>query len=483
MDKGNHAFAAVPKIAMLINSIDVFNPGAKDASEKAARKLFAALVAGGEIDGGSLLRGRIVGLHEARVAADEFAAARVDLVVIVNVAFPNGHVFVHLATHPHLSKVPLAVVADPEPAKGGEWATNAWCGVIMNNYAARQIGRAIFPMVGPIGGKGFGESFRRLLRVAGTIKFLRRDYMVRFGDAPGGFHSATGNQLAVAATFGTQMDTVDLTAVMDAYRTGKVSGPLGSVSFSDADVRATAKAVAHGRKVSVGAAMLERGARLYHAYRAIVRANGYTSGAFRCWPEHNEPFIGVSACLAMSLLLSNGDLAAASCESDWPTAIVQGMATVLSARPGVCLDWVNHTGSCATVQLGHCGMGVCGEMCGAKGGRDEIGIHPVLRQVGKTMGPMYLGQFEYGPKTGICLMQDRDGRFKMLAFGGQSSPRTDKRLAYSAADIYVPQYAQLNRLIMEHGFPHHLAIAMSDVTAELEMICAALGVQYITPRD
>ena len=81
-------------------------------------------------------------------------------------------------------------------------------------------------------------------------------------------------------------------------------------------------------------AMIERGARLYHAYRAIIRANGYTSAAFRCWPENNEPYIGISACLAMGLLLANGDLTAAACESDWPTAVAQSIGTLLSGQPG-----------------------------------------------------------------------------------------------------------------------------------------------------
>jgi L-fucose isomerase-like protein len=468
----------VPRIGLLITSIDAFNPQAKDLAEKAARDYFDKLKTSGCIDAGSLIRGRVMGPHEARQVADEFAAALVDLVVIVNVAFPSGHVFVSLASHPHLRGVPIAVAADPEPA-GAEWAANAWCGVIMNNHAARQMGRPIAALPGPVGAPLFDSHFQRLLRVAGTMKFLRNDFLCRVGDAPGGFHSATGDQLAFAVTFGTRVDTVDLTCVMEAYRTGKATGHLGGATFSDDDVRATAGEVCGGRQVDVKEDMLRRGVRMYHAFRAVLRAGGYTSASFRCWPESNEPYIGVSSCLAMGLLLAHGDVTAAACEGDWPTAVMQSIGTLLSGSPAVCLDWVNYTGQRDVVQLGHCGMGLCGRM--AKG-RDAIGPHPVLRQAGREMGPVHLGQLEYGPKTGICLTRD-GGRFKMLAFTGRSSPQTDQRMIYGAADVRVPPYRELNDLILSHGFPHHLALAKGDILEDLRMLCAYLGVDFLCPGD
>lgn len=475
----------VPKIGVLVNSIGAFNPKAKDASEKAIRRNFGRLVSSGEVDPGSLITGRLFGPNEALAAADRFAEARVDLVVLANVAFPNGQVFLTVAAHPHLARIPLAVVAEPEPSQT-EWATNAWCGVIMNNHVARQFRRPVVVIPGPFASDSFRAAFGRLLRVAGTIRFLRRDLLCRFGDAPSGFHSATGDQLAFADVFGTRVETVDLTAVMDAFRTGKTKGYFGEESFSDADVRRTVKRLAEGRKVEVEPAMLERGARLYYAYRAIIRANGYTSAAFRCWPEQNEPYIGVSACLAMGLLLGDGELTAAACESDWPTAVTQSIGTLLSGRPAACLDWVNYTGGSKLVQLGHCGMGICGGMAAGNGhgpACDTVALHPVIRQAGGTMGPVLIGQFEYGPKTGLCLARDLSGKFRLLTFRGESSPKTARGMAYSAADIVVPDYAKLDRLVLAGGFPHHLAVAMGDITEDVRMLCTLLGVDYVSPHE
>ena len=72
--------------------------------------------------------------------------------------------------------------------------------------------------------------------MAGTIRYLRRDFLCRFGEAPGGFHSASGNQMAFARVFGTRVDTLDLTLVMETFRTAKVKGYNGEATFSDDDI-------------------------------------------------------------------------------------------------------------------------------------------------------------------------------------------------------------------------------------------------------
>ncbi len=471
-----------PTLGVLVNAIDVFSAEAKDRTEAAIRAHFKRLLKSGEIDPRSLIEGRIFGPHEAMGAADRFAAAKVDLILIVNVAFPNGQVFLTLATHPHLAKVPLAVAADPEPSTT-EWANNAWCGVIMNNYVAKRLSRPIATLPGPVEGAPFKAELDRLIRVAATIKWLRRDFLGRFGDSPGGFHSATGDQIAFANTFGTRVDTVDLTAVMETYKTGHATGYLGESAFTDEEVRALAEEIPIGRKVEVPLEAIERASRLYHAYRAIVRANGYTSAAFRCWPEMLNDPIGTSACLAMTLLLTNADLTAIACESDWPIAVAQTMGSVLSGTAAHCLDFVNYTGGSDVVQLGHCGIGVCGAMAGecACGPCDTIAFHPVVEQVGKQVGPSLVGQFAYGPKTGIGLMQRPDGRFVLLAFEGESSPDTAKGMRYSAADLRVPQYKELNRIVLEQGFPHHVALAHGHHSADLQLLCAFLGVEFVSP--
>jgi hypothetical protein len=122
---------------------------------------------------------------------------------------------------------------------------------------------------------------------------------------------------------------------------------------------------------------------------------------------------------------------------------------------------------------GHRGAAVC----------DTIAVHPVIRLEGKTQGPVEIGQFEYGPKTGLCLAHDPDGRFKILTFRGESSPESARGLAYSAADIVVTNYRKLDRLVLEGGFPHHLAVAMGDIHEDVRMLCRFLGISFVSPHD
>src|SRR5581483_9266124 len=472
-----------PKIAMVLNSIEVFDPVSKDQSEKSIRAYFDSLLQSGQIHPQSIITRRIFGPHEAMSVADEVAAACVDLVVIVNIAFPNGQVFLTFATHPHLARIPLAVIAEPEPAVQ-EWATNAWCGVIMNNYVAHQVGRPIKTIGGPFNSPSFQNQFASLLRVAGTIRFLRRVFICRFGKAPGGFHSASGDQMAFARTFGTRVDTLDLTLLMETFRTGKVKGYNGKASFNDDDIRRTVDQISKGRKVEVDAPTLEKGARLYQTYRAIVRANGYTSCAFRCWPEQLQSYIGVSSCMAIGLLLGNGDVTAATCESDWPTAVMQSIGTLLAGKPAACLDWVNYTAASEIIQLGHCGVGICGGMAeGSCHGNacDEVANHPVLRLAGETMGPVIIGQYEFGRKTGLCLAPEPNGGFKVLVFGGESRVDTAKGIKYVATDVAVKDPQKLHRMVIDGGFAHHLAVAMADIGEEARLLFDFLGVKWVSP--
>jgi len=97
------------------------------------------------------------------------------------------------------------------------------------------------------------------------------------------------------------------------------------------------------------------------------------------------------------------------------------------------------------------------------------------------MGPVHIGQLEYGPKTGLCLLQ-AEGRMRLLAFRGESGPDTACDMLYSAADVRVKEHRRLGRLILEHGFPHHLAVAFGDVVREAEFVCRFLGVEFISPE-
>jgi L-fucose isomerase-like protein len=500
----NYKKEKAPKIGVVTNSIGVFSSLGKQMVEEQFKTLFAHFKEEGVISKDSILYPqRIFGPDGATRVANLFTQERVDLIIVLNSAFPNGNTFLTLVNDPYLSKIPLIITA-PLEAKVGipEWTTNAWCGVIMNNYVAKRLDRYIYPLAGWPKDPKYQDEFKMLLQVFFGVKELRRDLLGRFGDAPGGFHSASGDQLAYAKIFGTRMDTIDWTAVMESYRTRSAKGYRGKVHFNEKEVQETAGEMKKGRLILVQDELIYKASRLYHAFRSIIEANGFTSAAFRCWPEMGEPYyIGVAPCLSIGWLLSKRDITAASCEGDWPTTVTQSIGTLLSGKPAACLDFVNYTGHSPTVQLGHCGVGIAGFMApnqlGLEGrGSEEIKekimsgkikVNDAIaekspeRQGGQRVGPAHVGQFQYGVKTGINLIQNKNGKFKMLVFTGENKPKTAKGLLYCAADVEVQNYQRLNELILEHGFSHHLAMTFGDISKELAALCDYYGIEYITP--
>jgi len=468
----------LPKIGVIVNSIKAFSEQGKRISEKKLFSLYNELKKEKVISPNSVYyQNRVFGPYEINEILDKFISNQVDVIIIFNSAFPNGHIFTTVASNPYLSKIPIIITADLEPDLGdNEWTTNAWCGCIMNNYVAKQLNRYVRLLGGDIGSKEYKRELNMLLNVYRTISLLRKEFIGRFGDAPGGFHSATGNQISYLDKFGIRVDTVDLTAVMNTYKTGIAKGYLGEIKFTENNVKSTMRKMMQNRKISIDTKYIEDGARLYHSFKAIIEANGYTSAVFRCWPEIQSEIIPMTACLSITWLMTEQVVSSAGCESDWPTSVTQSIGYYLTGRPTACLDFVNYTGANEIIQLGHCGVGIAGCMAD----NEAITEHSVCRVSGIKMGPSLIGQFEYGPKTGINLIQTKEGKFKMLVFVGENDKKTDKKMLYSGCDIRVKEYKKLNELIIEHGFSHHLAVAMSDISKELKELCDYYGIEYIT---
>ncbi|UCF97197.1 MAG: hypothetical protein JSV89_18800 [Spirochaetaceae bacterium] len=503
---------SAPKLGLVTNSIKEFNDAGKEHSEKNVRTLFETLKKEGRISRDSIYYGkRIFGYHEAGTVAEDFAKAQVDVILIFNSAFPNGYVFPLIAMNPYLQKIPLIVAADEEPNRAigsSEWATNSVCGNDMNNYVAKYIGRYTRFLDGsPLSAELQGE-LKILLNAYHTVKCLHRDYLGRFGDAPGGFHSATGDQLLYFKTFGTTVNTVDLLRVREVYDGMETDGLKGKQKFGEEDIRITQEEMSRGRlNLLRDQRMLYNGARLYHTLRAIIKAEGFTSAAFKCWPEIMGGSFKMSPCLSIAWALAKGDVTAFACESDWPGAVIQTMGTLLSGRPAAFLDFVNWRPDSDILQLGHCGIGIPGTMepedpslldradkegqppeklkaqvlAGEVAVTDAIIEHGVSREAGADLGPSLIGQFEYGTKTGIDMVQTPEGRLKMLVFTGQSSTETARNILYSGSDLQVKDYGKLFQLKRDYGFSHHLAVAMGDISRELEELCAYYGIEFISP--
>ena len=509
--KVSYSSKCAPKVSAFFNAIGAFSSRGKERAESQFKKLFNDFKEEGIISAGSILKEkRIFSPLEAHEMAREFGREQVDAIIMLDSAFPNGNVLSTIASNPYLIKIPLIVTADREPVfeDDREWTANAWCGVIMNNYAAKHMGRYIKVLPGCPDDSSYRDELKMLLNVYHAISHMRNDYMGRFGDAPSGFHSGTARELDLTMLFGTRIDTVDLTALMHTYESRTARGLKGKVRFTEEDIKKTEKKMRQGRICLVDDEMLGAGARLYHSFRAIIEANGFTSAAFRCWPELQSELFPYTPCLAMGQLLADRVISGAGCESDCLSTIAQSLGTYLSGGPAALLDFVNYTGGSDIVQLGHCGCGIPGSMAKndssltrmvtSSGGKasdelkeridkgevivnDAISVSSPPKQAGFITGPNLIGQFKYGVKTGIDLICSQEGRYRMLVFTGKSDKATASNMLYTAADIRVNNYERLNELIIEHGFSHHLAVAMRDISEELRLLSEYYNIEYLNP--
>ena len=493
----------IPKIGAFFNSIGAFSEEGRKKEEKAFTELFSKLKKDKTISDDSILwPKRTFHVHDVKKALVKFAAARVDGVILVDSAFPNGNAFTTLAGDPYLARIPIIITADAEPEfkNNREWTTNAWCGVIMNNCAAKQMGRFVYPLAGyPLDEKYISE-LKKILRTAAVIATMRDDYLIRFGDMPAGFHSATVSELALTNTFGTRIETVDVAQVLYTYEKMEARGLLGVKKFTEKEVENSTREIMKGRPCLVPPEMVKASMRLYHAYKALIEVNGGTSAAFKCWPElQSEHIFKFTPCLAMGKLMGDGIISGAGCEADVITAVAQSLGTYLSGLPAACLDFVNYTAGSEVIQLGHCGVGIPG--CMEKNTpvipdrpseetikkiekgyikiSEAIGYSSPPKQVGFMTGSNLIGQLRYGKKTGIAMVPDRDKKFKMLIFTGESSSSSAKHMLYIASDVAVKDYKRLNEVILEEGFPHHLAMAFGDISQELKILCEYYGIRCV----
>lgn len=492
-----------PKVGILVNAVRNFSPEAKEEIENQYRELFNDFKREGIISEDSIFYPeRTLSFYDVEKAIGTFVRESIDVIIFLASSFSNGNAFLTLALNPYLWKIPIILTApyEVEIENKPEWTINAWCGVIMNNYIAKKVGRYVYPLAGFPRDKNYRNELKRVLNVFHCVKELRKSVIGRIGDAPSGFYTSNENQLGYAGLFGARIESMDLTAVMNVYNTYQAKGLLREVDFTEEEVRETMLEMKRGRPILVKEEFIYKASRLYHSLKAIIDANGFTSIAIRCHPEMWEPYIWIAPCLTLGWLLSKKKIRGAGCESDLPRTILQEIGYLLTGEPSMCLDFVDYTGKGPILSLGHCGIGMPGYMAeneeplegvvseeikeriltGKLKINEAVADKSPGRQAGKVDSPALIGQFKYGIKTGMNITQDTRGKFKMIVFTGENRPDTAKGRLYAGCDLEIKNYTKLNEVILEYGIPHHLTVAFGDITRELKVLCEYYGIEYIS---
>ena len=499
-----------PKIALVGTSTLKFHPQAKEAIKKETKKMFDWFVQEGLITSDSIYIPHCFGQYEVTKIGKQLKAENIDLCIIVNTAFPNGGTATILASY--LQTVPMVICSTPEPTIGNQhdWENNSVCGALMNNNALKFMDVYNKVIVGFPNTEAFNDQIMMMLNLAYTVREMRNDRLAAFGDRAPGFHaSSIDNELKDLRVIGTYVETISLMAVTGVYDNMRCEGLAKTVTFTEEDIENTIQRLRKDRIVLSPDDQMYRSARYYHAFKAIIEANGLTSAAFRCWPDIQGS--GVNICAAIGLLMADGIITGGGCERDIGVAISQSVLRHITGKPAVCLDFVDQFGrySKNLIQMGHCGAGIPGYMEPAptdiinkineNGGEVPAdiaeGIHqgkiPVRNTLmgssvnypsGTDVGPCLVGPMKFGEYTCMRILPSVDSQsYNMLIFKGKSSAETARNTKYVSLDLVIDGDADaLFAQVLEHGFPHHLAAVPGDHVEILKELCKFWKMNPIT---
>ena len=380
-----------------------------------------------------------------------------DLVIVQNITFANGAYITEV-----LRKLPCPVVLWTlrEPViDGGRLRLNSLTGAYSAANMLRSFGRPFTYIFGSPKEESVQRKLEAAINAARLKGAMRELNLLQVGHTPQGFGFGRGLDAEMAATFGTNLISIEARELIDKAK-----------AFTDDDI-ADYLADARGRIKALDS-IKEKNvldfARLYRAYAEYVKYNNIGALSSRCWPDFFTAF-GTPVCAALAMLNDLG--IAASCEADSYGALSMYACQYLTGKPAFFGDPVSMDEGENTITFWHCGTAACSlarEDTGA-----EAGVH-CNRKIGPTL--------EFGckaePKATIFRIgKDAEGKFRFFIAGGEA---LDKPKQFLGTTIVIKTKNDAAKIVNDSvsaGWEPHFVVAMGDIEAELEILANMLGIK------
>lgn len=299
-------------------------------------------------------------------------------------------------------------------------------------------------------------SFEAAVRVRKEIKNLR---ILQVGHTPQGFGFGRALDGEMMKYFGCETVSIEARELIDAAKS--FTDDEASEYLSDAEKRICCLD-------STDSKNLLDFARLYKAYAEYVKANGIGALSSRCWPDFFTSF-GTPVCAVLGILNDLG--VSAACEADTYGALSMFISQKLTDRPAFFGDPVSMDEGENTITFWHCGMAPCSlarEDTGA-----QCGVH-CNRKIGPTL--------EFGCKaekevTIFRIGKNENGKFRFFICKGEA---LDKPKQFNGTSIVVRTENNAYDIItsaVKDGWEPHFAVAMGDISAEIEALSSLLGIE------
>lgn len=380
-----------------------------------------------------------------------------DLVIVQNVTFANG-AYIAQVLRNFNCPVLLWTLREPEN-NGGRLCLNSLTGAFSAGNMLRSFGRNFEYVLGSPDEDAVKQRISSVISAARLKKALTQLNILQIGHTPQGFGFGRALDSEMMTVFGSNLISVESRELIDMAK---------SYSESDIDsfINDAEKRINNLDKIDKN--NVSDFAKLYKAYDEYVKNNNIGALSSRCWPDFFTAF-GTPVCAVLSILNDLG--VAAACEADTYGALSMYIAQYLTEKSVFFGDPVSVDEKENSLTFWHCGMAPCSlarEDTGAC-----VGVH-CNRKIGPTL--------EFGCKkeekvTVFRVGKKTDGNFRFFISSGEA---LDKPQQFFGTSVVVKTDNNVGDLVanaVKGGWEPHFAVAMGDISDELEALAGMLGIE------
>lgn len=418
----------------------------------------------------------VMSVEAAEQAAERLKAAQVDFLLLQTAGCSIGEQILPLArVAPH-----MGLWATPEPHPDGDIKLHSF--VSMSHFAsilAQTLKGEHIPFkwfYGHVESAEFQRAFGITVRALTAFKNMQRARIGWFGGLAPGFINMQFDAAQMQRRLGLQIvphDLIDLIDRAKGYDAAQVARTAQTIRAAASSVRVTESAA------------FDRVTRLYLAMHDFVREHEYDSLAVSCWSEFQEVY-RVAPCMAYSWMGSEDGVAVA-CEGDVYGAVSMYLLNLLTGAHGssTLLDMAVIDTLNPAALMWHCGVS-------PRHFANRDGIHWVDHvTLGRKSEHVYgvAGDHVFAANTATITYISADGT-SLLVVGAEIIERENP--GYAGTRGWFTDFT-LNRepitlqdlvhTLTTGGHPHHYAVGLGNVTAELIEFATWTNVARIQKRS
>lgn len=380
-----------------------------------------------------------------------------DLAIVQNVTFANAAYISQVLRKTHCP-VLLWTLREPQ-SNGGRLCLNSLTGAFSAGNTLNALGRNFEYLLASPDEAAAESKIKSFIAAVALKKSVESLNILQVGHTPEGFGFGRALDGEMLKVFGARLISIEARELIDKAKLFSESDVSEYIERAKASINGLDK-IEHKNVVDF--------ARLFRAYDEYTKQNNIGALSSRCWPDFFTAF-GTPVCAVLGMLNDLG--VSSACEADTYGALSIYIASQLTGKASFFGDPVSINEADNSVTFWHCGMAPCSlarEDSGAC-----AGLH-CNRKIGPTL--------EFGCKaeknvTVFRVGKRPDGSFRFFIAKGEALDRPQQ---YFGTSIVVKTKNNVGEIInraVKEGWEPHFAVAMGDVSAELEAFAGLLNIE------